>query len=215
MGKILDKFESLEPDKQQRILAAALAEFAENGFAQASTNRIVKAAEVGKGILFYYFQSKKGLYEYLVNYSLDVMLEHYLKRIDETEPDFIERLRQAAQAKMETYIKYRHVFSFMATVMLQKDSALPAHLETRLGEMTALAYEKLYSGIDRNRFRAGIDVEKAFQLIRWSIEGYQNDLTKQLEGKKLSEIDLNPYWEEFYGYLDVLKESFYEKGDRT
>lgn len=215
MGKILDKFESLEWSKQQRILTAALAEFAENGFAQASTNRIVKTAEVGKGVLFYYFQNKKGLYEYLVDYSLNVMLDDYLNRIDETERDFIERLRQAAQAKMATYVENRHVFSFMATVLLQEDSPLPSHLEARIGEMTALAYEKLYSGIDKTRFRSGVDVEKAFQLIRWAIEGYQNELMKRLEGRKLSEVDLDPYWEEFYGYLDILKESFYEKGDGT
>ena len=49
------------PDgKRQRILDAAIREFAEHGYDKASTNSIVKEAGIAKGLLFHYFGSKKG-----------------------------------------------------------------------------------------------------------------------------------------------------------
>ncbi|GEM01866.1 regulatory protein, tetR family [Halolactibacillus halophilus] len=46
-------FHNVEPDKQQRIIEAAMKHFAENGYKDASTNKIVKEAGIGKGMLFY------------------------------------------------------------------------------------------------------------------------------------------------------------------
>ncbi|MGK7378723.1 TetR/AcrR family transcriptional regulator [Planococcus sp. 1R117A] len=57
----MEKFKNLENKKKQTILNAALQEFAENGYQQASTNRIVKNAGIGKGMLFYYLESKRQL----------------------------------------------------------------------------------------------------------------------------------------------------------
>ena len=64
--------------------------------------------------------------------------------------------------------------------------------------------------IDKTLFREDVDVDKAFQLIQWSIDGYQNNLLQQLKGKKLSDINFDPYWDEFFGYLAVLKTAFYK-----
>lgn len=90
-------FENLDQNKQQRILNAALKEFENNDYEQASTNRIVKRAGIGKGMLFYYFRNKKALYQYLINYSIDIIMNKYLNLINTDEPDFIERIKQATQ----------------------------------------------------------------------------------------------------------------------
>ena len=50
-------------DTRTRILAAALSEFAANGFAGARTQRIAAAADVNKALLYYYFESKEKLYQ--------------------------------------------------------------------------------------------------------------------------------------------------------
>lgn len=73
MTKINQTFQNLDNIKQSRILNAALQEFAENGYEQASTNQIVKNAGIGKGILFYYFKTKKDLYQYLIDHAINNM----------------------------------------------------------------------------------------------------------------------------------------------
>ena len=206
----MEKFNSLDLLKQQTILTAALEEFAENGYELASTNRIVKKAGIGKGMLFYYFKSKKELFNYLVSYSLDLIINEYFNLVDTSEKDFIERFKQAAKVKLKAQTENGHVFNFIGMVMLEKDLELPAHLQKQYEELQRRGYALIYEGIDKSLFRQDVDVEKAFNLIRWAIEGYQNELLRQLEGRKMAAIDFDPYWQEFYEYLDILKRSFYK-----
>ena len=205
----MERFENLDPNKQKKILDSALMEFAENGYKQASTNRIVKQAGIGKGMLFYYFKNKKELYEYLVEYSLNFIIDEYLNLVDSNEPDFINRLKGAAQIKMKAQLENEHVFNFMGTVMLTEDLELPPRLQKRYEELQKQGYALLYEGIDKTLFRKDVDVDKAFNLIRWGIDGYQQDLLQKLQGQKMADLDFKPYWDEFYEYLDILKKSFY------
>lgn len=52
--------------RAQRILAAAAQEFSEYGYAGARIERISNAADVNKQLVFYYFQSKRGLHTCVV-----------------------------------------------------------------------------------------------------------------------------------------------------
>ena len=58
----LPRFQNLEEDKQNAILAAAASEFADHGFGAASFNRIIKRAGVSKGAMYYYFADKDDLF---------------------------------------------------------------------------------------------------------------------------------------------------------
>src|SRR5690606_28649610 len=126
-----EQFLKLPSEKQQRILHAALAEFARQGYEKASTNRIVKEAGIGKGMLFYYFKSKRDLYDYLTEYSLDFMVEKYFHRVDTSETDFIERFKQASKVKLEAQMENKNVFDFLGTFMLTPDAELPLHIQRK------------------------------------------------------------------------------------
>lgn len=203
-------------DKQNRILDAALKEFAENGFEKASTNQIVKNAGIGKGMLFYYFENKEGLYHYLIDYCLDFTEEEFIKRIDTNEPDFIERFKQIAQLKIEYHLKHPHVFNFLGGFFLLEESQVPEKFKQRYLEMMGQSHSMLYENIDKTLFRNDVDTDKAFKLIQWSIEGYQNELVSQFKHQNFATMNLDPYWDEFYQYLDVLKTVYYlkEEGKR-
>ncbi|PKR77639.1 TetR/AcrR family transcriptional regulator [Halalkalibacillus sediminis] len=208
--KIPKPFKNLDQEKQQRILDAALKEFAEQGYEQASTNRMVKDAGIGKGMLFYYFKNKKELFHYLVDYSLDITIHHYLEQIDTEEKDFIERLKQTSAIKMKTFLENPNVFNFMGTILLSKPDELPKNYHEKFEELQRIGFEKIYGDIDKSLFREDIDVDKAFQLIQWSMDGYQNEKKTQLQGQKMSEIDFEYYIEEFNEYLDLMKRTFYK-----
>lgn len=215
MDIIIARFESLEESKQRSIRQAALEEFAVHGYQKASTNRIVKAAGIGKGMLFYYFTSKQELYEYLVKYSLEFIQSRYLDRVDAGEPDLIERLTQLARLKMEAQAENEEVFKFSAVFLQEGEAHLPKELAAKIEELKQSGYRLMYEGIDQSRFRKDADPEKVFHLIRWSIDGYQQELLARLTGQKLAEIDFAPYWEEFYAYLAILKKSFYETEEES
>src|SRR5918994_2568610 len=54
---------ALEAGSRERLFAAAAAEFAARGFAGANVDRIARAADVNKAMLYYHFKSKAALYQ--------------------------------------------------------------------------------------------------------------------------------------------------------
>ena len=69
-----EKFFDLKKEKQDRMINAALKLFAENGYRRASTDEMVKEAGISKGLLFHYFTSKAGLYEFICDYSVKFVI---------------------------------------------------------------------------------------------------------------------------------------------
>lgn len=162
-------------------------------------------------MLFYYFTNKKELYFYLINFAIRVITDEFISRIDTTETDFIERFRQIARVKIKYIYENPHVSIFLATVTLSDELELPADLQSQLVDLQKHSNSILYDNIDSSLFREDIDPDKAFQLIRWSIEGYQNELMSQFKNEHITLSGMEPYWKEFYKYLDILKIAFYKK----
>lgn len=68
------RFAKLPAHQQQRIVQAALDEFAAHGFHDASLNRIIDDAGISKGSLYYYFDDKGDLFAYVVRSGLGGLL---------------------------------------------------------------------------------------------------------------------------------------------
>jgi AcrR family transcriptional regulator len=59
-------FLNLPEEKRQNIVNAAIDEFAQHGFENASTNRIVEKSGIAKGSFYQYFENKQDVFMYLV-----------------------------------------------------------------------------------------------------------------------------------------------------
>lgn len=70
-----NRFDNLEPDKQEAILQAAGEEFVKKGFTGASINRIIKASGMSKGSVYYYFEDKADLFATTLERSLQRLLD--------------------------------------------------------------------------------------------------------------------------------------------
>ncbi|MEO6532640.1 MAG: TetR/AcrR family transcriptional regulator [Pseudolysinimonas sp.] len=64
------RFTKLPEHQQQAIVQAALDEFAAHGFHDASLNRVIEAAGISKGSLYYYFDGKEDLFAYVAQTGL-------------------------------------------------------------------------------------------------------------------------------------------------
>src|SRR6185369_3392245 len=60
---------------RERILRAAMEEFAEHGFSGARINRIAEAATLNKQLIYHYFDSKDGLYAAVLGEMLTSMYD--------------------------------------------------------------------------------------------------------------------------------------------
>lgn len=70
-------FYNLPEEKRQRILHAAITEFAAYSFDQASIARIIENAGIPRGSFYQYFENLKDLYKYMFNLVTDRKLQYF------------------------------------------------------------------------------------------------------------------------------------------
>ena len=90
----------LNNDRALRIVAAAREEFARRGFAGARVEQIVRRAGVNKQLLFYYYHSKRGLFQAVLEQSA-TELERALAGLTLPSGAPLERLRLTLRAQFE------------------------------------------------------------------------------------------------------------------
>lgn len=61
-------FFNLPAPKREKLLRAAVAEFARKPFADASINRIIQDAEIPRGSFYQYFTDKSDLFRFILTY---------------------------------------------------------------------------------------------------------------------------------------------------
>ena len=79
----MEKKKSNEQGVRKTLLVAGIDLFAEKGYASTSVREIVSAAGVTKPVLYYYFQSKEGLFQAILDSAAEeqeVILKEALQK---------------------------------------------------------------------------------------------------------------------------------------
>lgn len=196
----------IEDKKKEKIINAALNEFALNRFKNASTDRIVENGNVSKGLLFYHFKNKRSLFEYLIKFSFEFIVNEYIDKIDMTEKDCIKRYYQQFEIKLNAYAKNKHVFLFLFSVHKHEGDNINIQnlIDTRK-KIDNMTYVKLHAGVDLSLFREDILPEYIFHYIRWICEGYEKHLFSKTTIEWKNEMKVQKM------VLDDLEKIFYRR----
>lgn len=208
------KFLTIPEDKQDRIIRAALGEFGRYGYAKTSVEQIAKAAGISKGMVFHYFGTKAGLYEYLIEYC-DRYIDEYYQNSDEfiEDVDYIEMYRIITKIKLKAYTRNRSVFEFLTMIFLHPENSNVTEKVTECVSEMAKKREVILSKIRNSKvdscFRSDIKPEEAKRYINWLIEGYSQELIALIGDKPLAELEDDNLWDEFDEIMLNLKKIFY------
>ncbi|MFZ5353802.1 MAG: TetR/AcrR family transcriptional regulator [Bacillota bacterium] len=204
-------FENLSEEKRSKIIDCALAEFAEKGYEQASTNNIVKEAGISKGILFHYFKTKKDLYKYLLFYSIDIMYTKMIKMMDFKSNDYFERMLEVSAIKMSIQIEYPEIYSMVVDMYRSNQQDIIQEIVARYMPLLGEYFQKLNAGIDMTKFREGTDINRLNEIITWIAEGMSNKLVKGIS-KNIEDMPrVRQMMEiEFLKYAEMLKAGVYK-----
>lgn len=205
---MFSKFLNLETEKRERILNAAINEFAHKGYKYASTNEIVLAAGISKGLIFHYFKNKKQLFLFLYDYLMEIMEKEYFQKPWLEEKDFLERMKIASLTKLELFRKYPLIFKFFLTAYSEADPEVKNELEERKQKMMEIYVPRVYDNVDLSNVKDGIDHQKAINLIVWALEGYANSKIPQF--KTMGEKEFLDMVNELETYLEILKQCFFK-----
>jgi AcrR family transcriptional regulator len=201
------KIMSMEPEKRDRIINAAMREFSK-GYKNASTDEIVKEAGISKGLLFHYFGSKEKLYEFIILDSIDLMTSNYFDLINFEQTDILDRIWQMSLLKMDLSRKYPLLFEF-ATAAYVNERENPSKFAETFREIQSKVAVNAFKNIDYSVFKDGIDPEKAINIIWWSLMGYANSLVPDEKNIADFKLEYERYLSEMQEYFDIFKKIFY------
>jgi len=204
------KFLNLNPEKQERIMNAAMKEFAQKGYEQASTNEIVKDAEISKGILFHYFKNKKEMFLFLYDRSVELMMEDFLAKLDTREKDLFVKWRQAVMLKLDLIRKHPDLFDFLRVAYVEDANEIKDDLKQRNQALIATGFNTLFSHIDTTKFKEGTDIERTLNIIFWTLEGFGARYQDRIKSSPFTEIEMKELVAEMDQYMEVLKQAFYK-----
>ena len=209
---IFPNFLKLDAEKQKRIINAAMKEFAQNGFKNASTDAIVKEAAISKGALFHYFNNKKDLFLFLYDFALDMVKEEILGKLNYEEKDIFARRMEGLILKTEVLKRHPEMYVFLGAAYLEGAVEVKSELDRRAKQLIEVGQAKLYSGIDTSKFREEIDLAKAIEIINWTMEGITNKQMQIIKKMPMEDVNFYELLQEVDGYMEMLKVSFYKKG---
>ena len=206
-----ETFKKIPVDEQERILQAALEEFAQKGYRRASTNAIVKAAGIPKGTLFYFFGSKKKLFLYLLDEAVRKSITFAQSQNEEPPHELFERLLAREQVKLRFAAEYPLLFRFFSKIFLDIPEELRGEMDERFREYNDASTQDLMDGLDLSRFREGVDVQQAVEMVHVLLEGIFTRYTPCL--REAGAGELNDLVEEISAecrrYFEMIQEGIY------
>lgn len=198
-----EKFFDLSREKQDRMINGAVEVFAKNGFKHASTDDMVKAVGVSKGLWFHYFGSKLGLYNFVYGYSVKYVILELSSILDAEERDYFEVVKQMEFTNMRIKKKYPYMLMFLAQAKKEKDEEVRAQIAE-----DQTFYEEKWNGFLKNADILSIEEktqrEKVKKLVRYTIQGI-------LDEQAYDESDPETVYKEIKNQIDFIKDMVQEK----
>jgi TetR/AcrR family transcriptional regulator len=118
---VLATFVNLPPAKQEKIMDAALAEFADKGYQPASVNVMVSASGIAKGSLYQYFKDKKSLFLYVFQFGIDRVRRTLMRVKEETsEENFFDRMERSLLAGVDFIHRHPRIYQIYLKILFDQ-----------------------------------------------------------------------------------------------
>uniref|UniRef100_A0A7V4G945 TetR/AcrR family transcriptional regulator n=1 Tax=Desulfobacca acetoxidans TaxID=60893 RepID=A0A7V4G945_9BACT len=160
-------FQNLPPEKQERVVSAALAEFADKGYHQASVNTMVSASGIAKGSIYQYFKDKKSLFLYIFDWAIGVVRDTLVGVKDATrEEDFFTRVEKSLLAGVDFIRRHPRLYGLYLKILFDRHTP---RREELLKAVRRFAAEYLGSlvreGLARGELRPDLPAPAAIFLL--------------------------------------------------
>ena len=200
-------FFGLDTEKQRRIFGAALQEFGRNSYGESSTNRIVRAAGIGKGSLFTYFEGKEELYFYV----LDRVISDFSAELEEGLPslpdDLLDRVLVYAELEFDWHLRHPSRYRLLKRAFIDDSSELSLRLKERYRLQGEGFFFRLFEGIGAEGLRWNL--EKTLDILKWLLEGFNTDFIGRSDMSREITVLKEEYVKSLQIYLIMMKEGLY------
>lgn len=152
------------PDKRERILEAAIAVFAEKGFAQTKVSEIARVAGVADGTIYLYFDNKDDLLIKAYEASMDRILESLHKVLNETNGTG-EKIERFIQHHLETVGNDKQLAKVITVELRTSPKFMVEYKNTKFNEYLRMLSDMIATGQSENVLRRDIDPALAARAL--------------------------------------------------
>jgi TetR/AcrR family transcriptional regulator len=199
----LDPFNKLPHEKQSAILNAAYTLFAKNGYDKTSMGNIASAAGIPKASLFYYFGTKKKLYLYIYDFSIDTVGNAVAEEWVHISDDFFECIKQAQIIKLKVISKYTGILDFLLTCANETSPDIQNEIVKSKRRKNEKVFSILFQKVNWNKFKVGLEPKMIMNFLTWATDGY---IRESINHKSIDEM-----LKEMSDYMELLKIAFYKE----
>ncbi|MBW1916852.1 MAG: TetR/AcrR family transcriptional regulator [Deltaproteobacteria bacterium] len=155
---VLPTFLNLPQAKQDKIVAAALAEFADKGYQQASINVMVANTGIAKGSMYQYFKDKKGIFLYIFEFAISLVRCTLMQVKEATrEEDFFTRLEKSLLAGVEFIRHHPRIYGIYLKILFDQHVPQRQQLLKAIRQFAAEYFQSLLrQGLERGELRADL-----------------------------------------------------------
>jgi len=142
-------------DKRERILAAAVKVFAENGFHNSKVSEIAKKAKVADGTIYLYFKNKDDILISLFEQSLTLLINNVVESIKNVS-DPLEKLRVFIRMHLQSVEQYPGLAEVMQVELRQSHKFMKEYVPERLAAYLNIISDIIEEGKKAGHIRAEI-----------------------------------------------------------
>jgi len=197
-----DTFYNLNPYKKDRIMRAAIDEFASCNYEEAKLSRIIKAADIPRGSFYQYFEDKEDLYQYLFQVISEEKIKYLGPEINNPdEISFIELFRKLMMSGLQFASEHPEYIQITRNLLYHRGHPI---FNKVMGDGFELAkqYYRSYIETDKKhgRIRADVDTDFLADII---METSSNLSFMELSQDK--EVDIEQMFKRLEQFLHILQ----------
>ncbi len=186
-------------DKRIAVINSAYACFGKNGYKKTSIADIAKQADVSKALIFHYFDTKKNLYKYIIDFGIEKLLEIMTW---ETE-DYFQLIEEAMNKKAKIMSEFPGLFEFSLSLINESDEEVVDMLKELFENNAFEEYMKMFENIRWDKFKPEFDKKTIMSITKWITDGYINS---EINNKTFEQMQAD-----IIKYLKLLKQFFYKE----
>jgi len=143
-------------DKKNKIITAAISEFARNGFEKASMDAVALKAKVAKGTIFYHFKSKDILFAQIVEEGKSKLEKKIINEIKNIISN-VDKIEKIIEIETDFVHKYRDLFFIYLGDTIKKVTTF------------GIIENVLETGVKKNEFRKNLNIKTTAVALFWLV----------------------------------------------
>jgi TetR/AcrR family transcriptional regulator len=153
------------PAVRERLLTGALQLFISRGYAATSVREIVEAAGVTKPVLYYYFQSKEGLYLAIMEQAYGIF-ERRVAEITDSPGTIRERLQRFCLGMFDAFTEHLPIVRLIYAIYFGPPQGAPYYnLDQFYERMLEIIEEMVRAGVASGELRQGNSNDMTWAVI--------------------------------------------------